>query len=100
MFKPDIATNILQHSQLDYQHKVFLLWCWDRSLDKIRYDLTSCRQNCGVRNRTVQWYANKMGIHRQRMSIVLIQLKELGIVKIEYEGTRNECTYVDFTMFC
>jgi hypothetical protein len=100
MFKPDIPTIIIRHKDMTYQQKTFLLWCWTRRSSDSRYDLLSCRQDCALEGRTIQWYADFIGVKRSNFSVMLTDLKKLRIAKIECKGTRNECLYIDFTVFC
>jgi hypothetical protein len=100
MFKPDIPTIIVRHTEMTYLQKTFLLWCWSRRSSDSRYEVLSCKQDCALGGRTIQWYAGFFGIRRASISEMLSDLKRLRIVKIEREGTRNECLYIDFTVFC
>ena len=100
MFRPDIPTLIMRHKDMTYQQKTFLLWCWTRRASDSRYEVLSCRQDCHLEGRSIQWYADFCGMKRQAFSRMLLDLQKLRIVKIECEGTRNECSYIDYTVFC
>ena len=100
MFKPDVPLIIMRHRELTYQQKSFLLWCWVCRENDTRCNLISCRQDCSVRGRTVQWYADFFGIQRSALSRSLSDLRKRNILKTENIDTRNEVTYVDFTIFC
>lgn len=100
MFKPHVPLLIMRDKRLAYQTKSFLLWCWIcRDTDE-KCGLVSCKQDCRLRERSITWYADYFGMHRQQLSTMFAQLRELGIMKIAEIDTRNEITYIDFTVFC
>ncbi len=100
MFKPDVPTIIVRHRELSYQEKAFLLWCWAVRESDQMCALISKRQNCAVRGRTIQWYADFFGIRRPNMSRMWHNLIERRILKSANLDSRNEVIYVDFTVFC
>jgi hypothetical protein len=100
VFKPDVPLIIMRHRELTYQQKAFLLWCWICRENDDRCNLISCRQDCSLNTRTIQWYADYFGIFRSGMSRLWGDLRKRRIIKIESIDTRNEITYVDFTIFC
>lgn len=84
---------------MTYNEKSFLLWCWCRRLEDNKYILMSKRQDCPYRVRNTQWYADYLGVLRQNLSLVFVNLRRKNIIKTEFKGLRNEVTYVDFTVF-
>jgi hypothetical protein len=98
-YKPAVPTIILRHPKLTYQQKAFLLWCWDCRENDDRCNLISKRQDCRLRDKTIQDYANFFGIRRASLSEMFSSFREVGILKIEEIGTRNEVVYIDFTLF-
>jgi hypothetical protein len=99
MFDSNIPVRILRHPELTYQQKAFLLWCWICREDDTRCELLSCRQHCGLRERSVTWYANYFGIDRGNLSKMFDDLREKDIMKTERPGSRNEVTFIDFKIF-
>ena len=98
MFEPDKPLQIMRDKNLTHQQRAFLLWCWVNKDSVLRCSLISKRQDCRLRGRSIGWYADLLGSHRSHFhAFVYKKLKELGIIKIEGEDTRNEIVYVDFT---
>ena len=100
MFKPDVPLIIMRHRELTYQQKSFLLWCWICRENDERCNLFSCRQDCSLKAKTIQWYADYFGIDRADLSRIFTLFRNKNIIKTENIGTRNETTYIDFTIFC
>lgn len=90
----------MRYRDLTWQQKAFLLWAWSCRENNDRCIITSNRQDCAVRDLSLQFYADLFGIHRPDLSKMFADLRGKRILKIEYEGTRNEITFVDFTVFC
>ena len=99
MFEPNIPLIIMRHTELTYQQKAFLLWCWICRDNNDQCGLISCRQDCGLRERSIQWYSDLFGIPRPHMSRMFTELKDKRIIKTEKVGTKNEVTFVDFSVF-
>lgn len=100
MYNPNIPLNIMRHRELTWQQKAFLLWAWSCRETNDRCIVTSNRQDCAVRDLSIQFYADLFGVSRPNLSTMFTELREKNIMKIEYEGSRNEITFVDFTIFC
>jgi hypothetical protein len=95
----DIPLQIMRDKRFTYQQKAFLLWCWINKTSSDRCELMSCRDPCMLRDRNVQWYADFLGMHRNSMWSFFAYLVRLGVLKVEHEGTRNECSYIDFSVY-
>jgi hypothetical protein len=95
----DIPLQIMRDRRFTYQQKAILLWCWVNRTSSGRCELMSCRDPCALRDRSVLWYADFLGIPRNQLWNFFAYLKKIGVIKIEYEGTRNECTYIDFGVY-
>lgn len=98
-YKLDVPTVIVRHIELTYQHKAFLLWCWDCRETNERCNLISKRQDCRLRDKTIQDYADFFDIRRASLSEMFTKFKQMGILKSEDVDTRNEVVYIDFTYF-
>ena len=100
MFEPNRPLQIMRDKRLTHQQRAFLLWCWLNKDTADRCNLISKRQDCRFRERSIGWYADLLGCHRSHFhAYVYKKLKELGLIKIEDIGTRNEITYVDFSKY-
>ena len=100
MFKPDVPLTIMRSKNLTQQQKAFLLWCWIcRDTDE-RCNLISNKQDCGLRHRTIQWYADYFNMQRSYLSRTISDLRKRNVIKVENNNTLNEVIYVDFTFFC
>lgn len=88
---------IMRHEELSYQQKAFLLWCWSERSNDSRFDLMSRRQYCAVRDHSIRRYARYLGFGLTQFFHNFNDLKNKEFIKIERAGTRNECTYLDFT---
>jgi hypothetical protein len=99
LYRPDVPTVIVRHKELTYQQKAFLLWCWDCRENETRCNLISGRQNCRLRGRTIQWYADFFNIPRQQLSPMFKDLREKGIMQAENIDSRNEIIFINFTVF-
>jgi len=98
-YNADVPTIIVRHTELTYQQKAFLLWCWSCRETDERCNLISKRQDCRLRDKTIQDYAHFFGIRRASLSEMFTFFKQVGIMKIEDVDTRNELVYIDFTLF-
>lgn len=100
MYNPNIPLNIMRHRDLTWQQKAFLLWAWSCRETNDRCIVTSNRQDCAVRDLSIQFYASLFGIDRADLSKMFADLRSKRMMKTEDEGSRNEVTFVDFTVFC
>ncbi len=100
MFKLDPPLRIMRNLKLSYPQKAFLLWCWHCRETDDRCDLISCRQDCELRERSIKWYSDFFRIHYSNFYYRIYKpLEAQGMIKTEKYGTRNEMTYIDFTVF-
>ena len=97
MLQPHVPLRIMSHTELTYQQKAFLLWCWIERTNDERCELLSRRQNCHLRDRSIRWYIQYFQVGATEFYKNFNDLKSKGVIKTEREGTRNEVTYVDFT---